>query len=819
MNSRTRILITVAMICHGLLVPKLITAQAPVANPGESAMPPAFPAALNEEEATIKAISQEKVGPVYMLHGQGEIHYGEYILYGDEIEYNSDTGDAKAEGHVVLDGKVNDEHIQAERGTYNVRSETGRFENVVATIGARPVGQRLMLTSSNPFFIRGKLMEKTSVDHYLVLDGTVTTCEMPNPKWQFNARKIDVEVGGTAKIYHSNFGLGGWPFLYFPYATLPAQKLPRQTGFLVPNFGTSTTKGFILGESFFWAINRSMDAHIGAEYYSIRGWAPQAEFRARPSDNSFVDLNYFQVLDRGIGSPPLNEGGEEIRLNAEDALPHNFRGVANVDYLSSYLFRLAFSEVFTQAINSEVLSTAFLSNTSNNVYTNFDFQRYQDFQSATPGDVITILHAPGFESSTVDRQIAHSPFYWSYDAAVEGVSRTEPGVEFFSPESSASLVGRFDGSPQLSLPLHLEGWSVRPELALRDTLYTQQLQVASNGVAAAVSSAINRKALEASVDLRPPTVERVFDRTWLGRKWKHVIEPSVEYNYVTGVDNFVKILRFDERDILSDTNEVEYKVVQRLYAKKTSAKPENCEQPGMPLLFIGGAAPPTHVPWERQPLPTQTACNSGPASRELIRWELAQKYFIDPTFGGALQPGTVNVFTTTAALTGTSFLTVARHLSPLISRLRVQTSSKMDLEWDLDYDFKAGQINSSTVFLNYRIGPFTLGGGDAFLRVPPQTNAVGYPAQQFDQYRLLAGYGHTNKPGLSVALTMGIDADAGILQYAAAQASYNWDCCGLNVEFRRFNLTTVRDENEYRFTFALANLGALGNLRRTERLF
>ncbi|HEX8817600.1 MAG TPA: LPS assembly protein LptD [Terriglobales bacterium] len=819
MNSRTRILITVAALCYGLMMPKLVTSQSPPPNGSQMQIPPTFPTALKEEEATIKALSQEKVGPLYMLHGNAEIHFGEYILYGDEIEYNSDTGDAKVEGHMVLDGKVNDEHIQAQRGTYNVRNETGRFENVVATIGARPVDKRLMLTTSNPFFIRGKLMEKTSVDHYLVLDGTVTTCELPNPKWQFNARKIDVEVGDTAKIYRSNFALGEFPILYFPYATLPAQKLPRQSGFLIPNFGTSTTKGFILGESVFWAINRSMDAHLGAEYYSKRGWAPQAEFRARPSDSSFVDVNYFQVLDRGIGSPPLNEGGEEIRVNAEDALPHNFRGVANVDYLSSYLFRLAFSEVFTQAVDSEVRSIAFLSNTSNNFYNNFDFQRYQDFQSATPGDVITILHAPGLESSTVDRQIEHSPLYWSYDAAAEGVSRTEPGAQFFSPEGNASLVGRFDVSPELSLPLHFEGWSIRPALDLRDTLYTQRLQVSSNGVATPVSADINRKALEASVDLRPPALEKVFSREWLGRKWKHVIEPQIEYNYVTGVDNFAKILRFDERDILSDTNEVEYKMVQRLYARKTSAKPENCDRPGMPLLFIGGAAPPTHVPWERQPLPSQTACNAGPESREVIRWELAQKYFIDPTFGGALQAGTINVFTTTAALTGTSFLTVARHLSPLISRLRVQTSSKMDLEWDLDYDFKVGQINSSTVFLNYRIGPFTVGGGDAFLRVPAQTNAVGFPAQQFNQYRLLAGYGHTGKPGLSVALNMGIDEDAGQLQYAAAQASYNWDCCGINVEFRRFNLTTVRDENQYRFTFALANLGALGNLRRTERLF
>ena len=811
MNSRTRILITAALFCHWLLAPPLVTSQLPSGDAPAALLN--SPSALNEQDVTIKALSQEKVGSIYKLHGQAEIHYGEYILYADEITYNADTGDSTADGHVVLDGSVNDEHLQASHGTYNVRSETGHFEHVVATIGARPVGKRLILTSANPFFIRAEVVDKTSPDHYLVQKGTVTTCELPHPKWQFRARKVDVEVGGTAKMYHTSFGLEGIPVLYFPFATLPTQRFPRQSGFLIPNIGTSTLKGTILGESLFWAINRSMDAHIGAEYYSSRGWAPQGEFRARPSDTSFIDLNYFGVLDRGIGHPPVDEGGEEVRLNAEGSFTHNFRGVANVDYLSSYLFRLAFSEVFTQAVNSEVTSIGFLSNTTNNYFTNLAMQRYQDFESTTTGDVITILHAPSFESSTVERQLGRSPFYWSYDAAAEGLSRSEPGF------STATLLGRFDFSPEVSLPLRFAGWSFRPDLTMRDTVYTQRLLPSPNGIGSVVSDEINRRALEASVELRPPAMARLFGRPWLGRKWKHVIEPRVVYSYVAGVDNFNKILRFDERDILSDTNEVEYSVVQRWYAKRTSAKPEGCEQSGMPLLFVGGAAPPTRIPWERQALPTHAPCNPGPETREVVRWELAQKYFLDPTFGGALQPGASNIFETTAALTGTSFLTLQRRLSPLISRLRVQTSSKMDVEWDLDYDFKLGQINSSNAFLNYRIGPFTVGGGDAFFRIPAQTVGVTYPAQEFNQFRVLAGYGHTNKPGLSTAVNIGFDQDLGQLQYAAAQVSYNWDCCGLNVELRRFNLTSVRNENQYRFTFALANLGSLGNLRRTERLF
>ena len=75
-----------------------------------------------------------------------------------------------------------------------------------------------------------------------------------------------------------------------------------------------------------------------------------------------------------------------------------------------------------------------------------------------------------------------------------------------------------------------------------------------------------------------------------------------------------------------------------------------------------------------------------------------------------------NVFSTTADLTGIAFLTSPRHLSPLISRVRINTTTRTDVEWDLDYDFKGGLVNASTVLANYHIGDFTFGAGDAYLR-------------------------------------------------------------------------------------------------------
>ncbi len=856
MITRSRIFITAAVVCHLLLASGIVTSQTlPPAdatgvvpeNAAETtpmAATAAAPVRLKpdsqrEEEVTIRAVQQEKIGSIYHLRGGAEIDYRSYILRADQITYNSDTGDSELEGHVLLDGGPYDEHVESSHGTYNVNSEVGKFYSVIGTAGFRVRNSRYVLTTTNPFVFTGKIVEKQGPDHYLVRQGTVTTCELPRPKWQFNAGRISIDVDGTAKIYNSEFRLMGIPVFYFPFVTHPVQREQRHAGLLIPNVGTSSTKGYITGESVYWVLNRSADVILGADYYSKRGFLEHGEFRARPSDTSYVFFNYVGIADRGIGFPPQDQGGEDAHFMAERRFG-TFRGIANVDYLSSFVFRIAFTDVYTQAIDSEVRSQIFLSNTTNGFHVHALAERYQNFEVCVPPavpepgtcstitqtELVRILHTPSFFISGEERQLGNTPLYWSFASAAEGLQRRE--VPEALPQRpfglrTAALVGRFDLAPSLTMPVKWQGWSFRPELTLRDTLYTQSYNpelAATTGKAD--NDVLNRKSLETSVELRPPALSRVFERPWLGRKWKHVIEPRMKYDYVTGVNNIASILRFDATDVLSNTNEIEYSVVNRLYAKRVDPSPIACEVPTMSTLTIGGAPPGGAVPWELPSLADVQPCASGP--REILSWEIGQKYFFDPTFGNALDPQMVQryVFTTTADFTGIAFLDSPRRFSPIISRLRIETGPRTNTEWDLDYDVKTNQINSSMALVNYRYGPFTLGGGDAFLRVINSAAAAAPTSASrstFHQFRVLLGYGQLNKRGLSAAGSVGLDANVGSLQYATAQTSYTWDCCGVSLEYRRFALGSVRNENQYRFSFTLANVGAFGNLRRQERLY
>jgi LPS-assembly protein len=57
------------------------------------------------------------------------------------------------------------------------------------------------------------------------------------------------------------------------------------------------------------------------------------------------------------------------------------------------------------------------------------------------------------------------------------------------------------------------------------------------------------------------------------------------------------------------------------------------------------------------------------------------------------------------------------------------------------------------------------------------------------------------------------------LQYAGIQSIYNWNCCGINIGYRRFALGSLRDEAEWLYGITLSGIGTAGNIRRSTSVF
>jgi len=627
----------------------------------------------------------------------------------------------------------------------------------------------------------------------------------------------------------------------------------RSSGILLPYFGDDTTRGFIIGEGFYLTLGRSADVTMATQYWSKRGFAPNGMFRYRGRGLNFANVRFQSLLDHGMlefpkGQPPyrVNQGGVDIAADGRYDFTPQTRGVVDAEYLSSYVYRLVFQENYAIAIDSEVKSQMFATHQDHDIWASLGMSRYQDFQSSTiAGDEVRILHLPQIDVEAADHSLDGSPLVWSFTGSAGAVSR----YDYPSFRTSAE-VPRVDFYPRVSYPLHFAGWTFRPQAALRETWYGKsQFPTTLEQIPVVRSAGTTRTDIETGFDLRPPALERDFSAPWLrrltGGDLRHVIEPVVAYRYVTGINNFSEILRFDQTDVASNTNELEYGLTQRLFVRNRTPHPcgknetpapasengpqentedvtgQDAESSGLAEVTgwgIGAAAPPGH----------QAAILCGEQTRDWVTWRVAQKYYFEPDFDHAITRGTPNPLDTTLDFTGVDFLTGPRHTTPVISRLRVQTTQATDLEWDLDYDTKEGHISASNVFAALRRGLYRLQFGDAYMNVPLgvtplSTTRVVSPSANtptpFNQIHLSAVRGAGNKLGFSEGVSTAYDLIHQQLQFGAAQAQYNWNCCGIDFQYRRFSLGNIRDDTEYFWSFNLAGLSNVGDLRRRISLF
>ena len=841
---------------------------------------------------------QTKSGDVYAASGNVVITYRDHTLYADSVTYDKSTGEVNATGHVKVIGGANNEHIEASHGTYNLHAGTGRFYDVtgsvemqrtfeptsskasasVAAFGASGGSRAPGYQNSNPFLFGGRMVAETEPQNYEIYDGWMTSCLLPNPDWLLFARKLSVK-GGKAHASNSTFKLLGIPLFFMPYVTHPTDENERQSGLLIPAFGYSSaskdtgSKGITIGEQAYLTLGRSRDLTVGTLYYSLRGFSENGTFRYRGPGDDFLTAHFSALQDRGfVDSNGIynNQGGEDFTVAYRRQLTPHVRVVADAEYLSSYIYREVFTPNFNEAVSTDITSTIYITDQNNGFSLDGRFDRYEGLKvvptATTPGEEVKIFHSPSIDFDGLDRRIPGTPFLWNITSSFAALKRVEPDF------ATAGLTERLDLRPELALPLAFNGWHVLSSVAVEETAYTRSRQTpyGPNDTPIELNDPINRADVDFKVDIRPPAIERTFEvpEKWqwlLGKEVRHTIEPVFTYRDVRGVDNFLAVLRFDDRDLVSNTNEVEYGVTQHLYfrarPKVVATKPgcpatpatadktlDTISAPGTETDDLGFDQKPTldanGIPnasatapdqpirtHARHPDPCAPAVTT-PPQQEWFSWKLAQKRFFDSNFGGAVIDHRRNIFDTTLDFSGIAFLTEPRSISPLISRMRFRTSSHTDMEWDFDLDTGAKKFTSQNILLDAHEGAFFGGFSYARLNAPgrtiteiinPTTNEVTgltYSAvANFSQMRLLAGYGTPTKPGLTAAAGVGIDLNLADTQYLTLQSSYNWNCCGFAIEYRKYDLGTIRNEGAYTFNFTLANIGGAGNLRRATSLF
>ncbi|HYA62874.1 MAG TPA: putative LPS assembly protein LptD [Candidatus Sulfotelmatobacter sp.] len=708
---------------------------------------------------------QRREGELYIADKDVSVIYQDMHLQADHVEYNNDTNEALARGHVVFD--FENQHLEGDEAQLNVGTGKGVFRNVRGSIHLERRPNPLVLVSENPLYFEAKEVDRLSEDVYDVHHAWFTICDPRSPTWQFYAPEARVTLEKSVALVNSNFRLYHVPLLWSPYATAPAGTNLRQSGLLLPVVGNSNIKGFVFGDAFYWAPKTWMDATAGFEYFSKRGPGQRVSFRARPFENTSIKYSYYGVEDRGIliGNQNTKQGGYQQQLEVQSLWKDGWRFVTDLNQLSSLTFQLAFAGTYGEAINSEIRSSVFLTNNFRGYSFNLASLNDRSFLELIPENSVVLRTAPEVSFSSVEQAPWHNlPVYFSFSSFAGTIHRDD---EFIS---TANFVPRTEFAPQITVPIHFGEWlGVTTSATFRTTFYGDSFDASGN----VVSQSITRNMGEFAVELRPPTLERFFDRPATRHRFKHTVEPVFTYRYVNGVNDFADFIRFDSNATLTDTNEIEYGINQHLYVKQGDDQPV-----------------------------------------DFLSWRLVQKHYFDPTFGGALVTGQRNVFEALDSITPFAFAAAPRNWSPIVSDVKLTPGGLYDAESIFEYDPQLKKVITIGTLL--KVKPYS-----EFYATVADFRLQGDPVVQppSHQIRGIIGYGDLVRKGFNVSAGVSYDILTETLLNQFVQVSYNGGCCGLSIEYGRFNLATVRSENQFRVGLILANIGTFGNLRRQEKIF
>jgi len=252
------------------------------------------------------------------------------------------------------------------------------------------------------------------------------------------------------------------------------------------------------------------------------------------------------------------------------------------------------------------------------------------------------------------------------------------------------------------------------------------------------------------------------------------VEPVITYRRTHGIKHLEETIRFDEQDAIADTNEFEYGLVNRFYRKRSSGS-------GMSQ------------------------------NHEFLTFKIAQKYYFDPTFGGAFRPGELNIFYPLNTLTGFAATGIERRFSPISLSARLSPKPGISHDVRLDYDTKLSRLRNASISSYWQQGKVFFAG--TYFKA----NALELGMLESHHVQGQLGYGSVSE-GISASISLSYNIRNASLLNTHSRVHYGWDCCGIAVEYQHFDLG-LRTERRFNFSFTLKGIGSFGSLKRAESLF
>lgn len=472
-------------------------------------------------DISAQTLEYDKARNIYTAKGDADLQEGIRRLTADSVVYCKDTEDVFAEGNVVF--REGDDIVRSEKIHVNLMTKTGTIE------------KGTIFVKQGNFTIIGEQIEKVGENQYKIKEGQFTTCDIPGPDWKFSAHDVDITVEGYAKTKGTRFHILDQTVLYLPYGIFPV-KTERQSGFLMPEFVSSSRDGIKLKESYFWAIDKDKDATLALQYIEQRGFLAGSELRYALKEDLKGSWDFAIIPDRKYDRTRLELTGKH-----EQTLFKETRFKTDIDYISDKDYLQDFGETAARRSENLLKSTAYVEHPYKGSLLTVEGAYFRDL--TTRNNDATFKHYP------------HATFFTEYFPLLGKRLYTDIYTDFINFfREKGETYSRMSVEPSLRLPLSWKGLN----FLINGTLY-EKVYLIGHTTDHEGNGTRNRTTGKIEGDANIQLVRNYnLDMLNLGEV-QSLIKPQVKYTFISGT-SYSDIPLIDPYDRIKKTNAITYSI-------------------------------------------------------------------------------------------------------------------------------------------------------------------------------------------------------------------------------------------------------------------
>jgi LPS-assembly protein len=476
---------------------------------------------------------------LYIAKGNVEIKQGMRTIKADEMKLYNKTKEVIAIGNVILyEGK---DFLACDQIKFNLET----------TLGDIKAGE--LYFSKENIRMTGDTISRTKEDIYILKNSIFTPCKGKRPAWRITSKEIEVEKENVARAKDATFQIKNVPVLYFPYILFPI-KTKRQTGLLFPRIGSSSREGFKLENSFFWAINPSLDATYYLDIATKKGVGQGIETRYAHGDKNHGEFYTYFISERSSYQDDYSELLDRekdrwsVQFVGEHYITPDFFAKAKLKAVSDRQFHKDYSDNLTKRTQEKEDSISFITKIFGDYNLTGGINYHKDLLKSSS---YIPQKLPFIYFRRLNKNIYPTPLFFDFDSSFSHFNRDE-GSEGY----------RIDIKPQILLPIPMDFnnyFKNTLKIGFHEKIYFDLENSGSDK-----SESQGRLVISDKIST---SLFNIYNFDYFNiKKIKHIIKPEIEYNYIPSKSQSSLPL-FDEVDKVSNFNYLTFTLSNKLVGK------------------------------------------------------------------------------------------------------------------------------------------------------------------------------------------------------------------------------------------------------------